>query len=107
MIRGIVKMAETAAKRAKLTPLSIGTHNGHFHADEALAVYMLRLLPEYQSSQLIRTRDPALLSTCHTVVDVGSEYDVRLTEHAFCKSRSNIKVNFENLDCKCSLFHAA
>jgi uncharacterized UPF0160 family protein len=36
---------------------------------------MLRLLPTYQSSQLIRTRDPALLQTCHIVVDVGGEYD--------------------------------
>jgi len=68
-------MAETAAKRLKTSPISIGTHNGHFHADEALAVYMLRLLPAYQTSQLIRTRDPALLETCHTVVDVGGEYD--------------------------------
>jgi uncharacterized UPF0160 family protein len=68
-------MAETAAKRLKTSPVSIGTHNGHFHADEALAVYMLRLLPTYQSSQLVRTRDPALLQTCHTVVDVGGEYD--------------------------------
>jgi uncharacterized UPF0160 family protein len=53
----------------------IGTHNGHFHADEALAVYMLRLLPTYASSPLVRTRDPALLDTCHTVVDVGGVYD--------------------------------
>ena len=68
-------MAETAAKRLKISPVSIGTHNGHFHADEALAVYMLRLLPTYSDSKLIRTRDPALLDTCHTVVDVGGEYD--------------------------------
>lgn len=67
-------MAETAAKRLK-TDISIGTHNGHFHADEALAVYMLRLLPTYQSASLVRTRDPALLAQCHTVVDVGGEYD--------------------------------
>ena len=58
-----------------MSPPIIGTHSGHFHADEALAVYMLRLLPAYHSSQLIRTRDPALLQTCDTVVDVGSEYD--------------------------------
>ncbi|KAI9879976.1 MAG: hypothetical protein M1830_006093 [Pleopsidium flavum] len=66
---------ETAPKRLKTstTPL-IGTHNGHFHADEALAVYLLRLLPTYTPSTLVRTRDPALLSTCHTVVDVGGEY---------------------------------
>jgi len=58
-----------------MSPLTIGTHNGHFHADEALAIYMLRLLPTYHSSELIRTRDPTLLQTCHTVVDVGGEYE--------------------------------
>jgi uncharacterized UPF0160 family protein len=68
--------AEIATKRVKTDPRVIGTHNGHFHADEALAVYMLRLLPEYASASLVRTRDPALLETCHTVVDVGGEYDV-------------------------------
>ena len=35
---------------------------------------MLRQLPAYTSSSLVRTRDPAVLSTCHTVVDVGGEY---------------------------------
>jgi uncharacterized UPF0160 family protein len=38
-------------------------------------VSMLKLLPSYLDSQLIRTRDPAVLATCHTVVDVGGEYD--------------------------------
>ena len=70
----IFKMAEAAAKRLKPT-LQIGTHNGHFHADEALAVHMLRSLPTYASASLVRTRDPALLADCHTVVDVGGEYD--------------------------------
>ncbi|KAI1408412.1 metal-dependent protein hydrolase [Hypoxylon sp. FL1857] len=72
-------MAESAAKRIKTSEvgsgIKIGTHNGHFHADEALAVYMLRLLPTYANSSLVRTRDPSLLETCHTVVDVGGEYD--------------------------------
>jgi uncharacterized UPF0160 family protein len=36
---------------------------------------MLRLLPSYLDSQLVRTRDPELLAKCHTVVDVGGEYD--------------------------------
>ncbi|KAK8215145.1 hypothetical protein M8818_002155 [Zalaria obscura] len=53
----------------------IGTHSGHFHADEALAVYILRLLPDYANSTLIRTRDAEKLATCHTVVDVGGTYD--------------------------------
>jgi hypothetical protein len=53
----------------------IGTHSGHFHADEALAVYLLRLLPEYSNSTLVRTRDADKLAPCHTVVDVGGVYD--------------------------------
>lgn len=50
-------------------------NSGHFHADEALAVYMLRMLTPYKHFDLVRTRDPAILETCHTVVDVGGEYD--------------------------------
>ncbi|EHA55682.1 hypothetical protein MCOR27_003051 [Pyricularia oryzae] len=76
------RMAESAAKRLKTEggssegPVTIGTHNGHFHADEALAVYMLRQhIPTYAGASLVRTRDPAALARCHTVVDVGGEYD--------------------------------
>ncbi|KEQ92218.1 hypothetical protein AUEXF2481DRAFT_68899 [Aureobasidium subglaciale EXF-2481] len=65
----------SAAKRVKMSGPVIGTHSGHFHADEALAVYLLRLLPEYSNSTLVRTRDPEKLAPCHTVVDVGGVYD--------------------------------
>ncbi|PHH70633.1 hypothetical protein CDD82_7005 [Ophiocordyceps australis] len=72
-------MAESLAKRLKVSAQTagpvIGTHNGYFHADEALAVHMLRMLPTYQHSPVVRTRDAAVLATCHTVVDVGGEYD--------------------------------
>lgn len=76
----ILRMTENAAKRLKTdvagSPVTIGTHNGHFHADEALAVHMLRQhVPLYAGANLVRTRDPAVLATCHTVVDVGGEYD--------------------------------
>jgi len=73
-----LKMAENAAKRLKTDNgvVAIGTHNGHFHADEALAVYMLRThVPTYAGAKLVRTRDPKKLDECHTVVDVGGEYD--------------------------------
>ena len=30
---------------------TIGTHSGHFHCDEALACYMLKLLPEYKDAR--------------------------------------------------------
>ena len=36
---------------------------------------MLRMLPTYQASPLVRTRDPAVLATCDIVVDVGATYD--------------------------------
>lgn len=59
----------------------IGTHNGHFHADEALAVYLLRLLPEFKHASLVRTRDPETLDTCTIVVDVGGVHDDSLLRY--------------------------
>jgi len=53
----------------------IGTHNGTFHCDEALAVYMLRLTEAYRDADVKRTRDPNILDTCDIVVDVGAVYD--------------------------------
>jgi len=53
----------------------IGTHDGSFHCDEALAVSLLKLLPEYRGAQVVRTRNPDILSQCHVVVDVGAKYD--------------------------------
>ena len=78
MIRTLARMASAPSpKRVRMdtsTGPLIATHNGHFHADEALAVYMLRLLPSYASSPLLRTRDTEQLKTAHIVVDVGGEY---------------------------------
>ncbi|KAG9285871.1 hypothetical protein G9A89_013296 [Geosiphon pyriformis] len=53
----------------------IGTHNGQFHCDESLAVFMLRQTEAFRGSQLIRTRDPEKLKGCDVVVDVGGVYD--------------------------------
>lgn len=76
LIRTLKMSTESAPKRLKTDAITIGTHNGHFHADEALAVHMLRThVPLYSAARLIRTRDPAQLAECHTVVDVGGEYD--------------------------------
>ena len=74
-------MAETVAKRQKTGGPLIGTHSGHFHADEALAVYMLRLLPTYSHSPLVRSRDQDVLQKCHTVVDVGGQYDPSINRY--------------------------
>jgi len=79
---------EPQAKRMRMTDESaqapvIGTHNGHFHADEALAVYLLRLMPAYHNATLVRTRDPAKLAPCDVVVDVGGvhEHDQSRYDH--------------------------
>ncbi|ORX57570.1 metal-dependent protein hydrolase [Hesseltinella vesiculosa] len=53
----------------------IGTHSGHFHCDEALAVWMLKQTTEFKNASLVRTRDPAKLNECSVVVDVGGVYD--------------------------------
>ncbi|CAG8633065.1 1918_t:CDS:10 [Ambispora gerdemannii] len=53
----------------------IGTHNGSFHCDEALAVFMLRQTQAFKNSTLIRTRDQQKLDECDIVVDVGGVYD--------------------------------
>jgi len=65
---------QPAAKRARSTPL-IATHSGTFHCDESLAVFLLRLLPAYRDSSLVRTRDSKLLADADIVVDVGGEYE--------------------------------
>ncbi|KAI0067691.1 metal-dependent protein hydrolase [Artomyces pyxidatus] len=53
----------------------IGTHNGTFHCDEALAVFLLRLTATYRDADVKRSRDPKVLDTCDIVVDVGAVYD--------------------------------
>ncbi|KAF8642340.1 hypothetical protein AX16_009609 [Volvariella volvacea WC 439] len=53
----------------------IGTHNGTFHCDEALAVFLLRQTSTFRDAVVKRTRDPTILDTCDIVVDVGAVYD--------------------------------
>lgn len=66
----------TLEKHRKMSTFSekcvIGTHNGVFHCDEALACFMLRLI--YPVANIVRTRDQKILDTCDIVVDVGGEY---------------------------------
>ena len=63
-------------KVTKLDGGKIGTHNGSFHCDEALACFFLKQLPEYENSEIVRSRDPEKLSECEIVVDVGGVFDV-------------------------------
>jgi hypothetical protein len=54
---------------------TIGTHDGSFHCDEALAISMLKCLPQFENATVVRTRKPDVLAACHMVVDVGAVYD--------------------------------
>ncbi|EDQ90835.1 uncharacterized protein MONBRDRAFT_20236 [Monosiga brevicollis MX1] len=55
--------------------VKIGTHDGTFHCDEALACFLLKRLPEYQDAEIVRTRDLEKLKACDIVVDVGAVFD--------------------------------
>ena len=78
----------------------IGTHDGSFHCDEALAVSMLRLLPSYKSSPIIRTRNPDILAKCNIVVDVGAVYDPE--RHLYDHHQREFTDKLENYNTKLS-----
>ena len=65
-----------------MTPKQICTHSGSFHADESLAVFMLKLLPEYKDAKLVRSRNPEDWEQSDIVVDVSAKYDgVKYFDH--------------------------
>lgn len=60
----------------------ICTHSGNFHADEALGVYMLRLLDEYKTAKIVRSREPSKWEEADIVIDVSGKYDgVKYFDH--------------------------
>ena len=73
-------MSDPSFKRARLDELPassriIGTHSGSFQADEAMGVWLLRQLPDYRRSTVVRSRDAATLDPLDIVIDVGGVYD--------------------------------
>ena len=75
MRRLLVKMAHYS-RNALNNPINrIGTHNGAFHCDDALACYMLKILPECSTAKIVRSRDQGTLDECDIIVDVGSVFD--------------------------------
>ncbi|KAK9467395.1 metal-dependent protein hydrolase [Lipomyces arxii] len=68
-------MAVDPASKKSKTEMKIGTHSGTFHADEALAVFMLKLLPRFKNSTVVRSRVPDVLEECDIIVDVSGKYD--------------------------------
>lgn len=56
-------------------PRSFGTHDGTFHADEVTACALLLVFDMIDEDKIFRSRDPAILSQCEFVCDVGGIYD--------------------------------
>ncbi len=55
--------------------LTVATHDGTFHADDAFAVAAIRLAHPGRDVQVIRSRDPRQLAACDLRVDVGRASD--------------------------------
>lgn len=72
---GILLSGVDSSHRSRSSTMKICTHSGNFHCDEALAIALLKLLPEYSDATIIRTRDQAVIDGCDVVVDVGNVYD--------------------------------
>lgn len=63
-----------ASSTPRVVP-TIATHDGTFHWDDCLAVWLLRQHPDYLTATIIRTRRQELLDEADVVVDVGGVYD--------------------------------
>lgn len=62
----------------------IGTHDGTFHCDDVTACFMLKKLDRFKNHDIVRTRNPELLSQAEIIVDVGAVFDaekLRLDHH--------------------------
>lgn len=53
--------------------MTIGTHSGSCHADDAISVAILVAL--HPGATVVRSRSPEVWATCDFLVDVGGEYD--------------------------------
>lgn len=70
-------------RRLIFSEMKIGTHDGRFHCDEALACAMLKnYTQKFRNATIVRSRDPKILEECDVVVDVGGKYEPpRLLDH--------------------------
>ncbi len=55
-------------------PLIVATHDGPFHADDVMAVALVRVFVD-PDARVIRSRDPARWEEADVVVDVGGRFD--------------------------------
>lgn len=92
----IVKQSVQHIRSYNTRMVKIGTHNGSFHADEALACSMLKILPQYKDAEIVRSRDPSTLDKCDIVVDVGGVYDP--ARHRYDHHQKTFGESFSSID---------
>jgi uncharacterized UPF0160 family protein len=55
---------------------TIGTHDGVFHADDAMGCMLLKnYTNDFKNGQIVRSRNPEVLNKLDVVIDVGGIYD--------------------------------
>ncbi|KAF4687237.1 hypothetical protein FOZ60_004205 [Perkinsus olseni] len=65
-----------SATLPSIRPVTIATHSGKFHCDEVLGTVMLdKILGGPNNYNLVRTRNPEVISKADIVIDVGAEFD--------------------------------
>ena len=69
------KLSSMANDIGKRKAVTIGTHNGTFHCDEALGCFLLSKTETYKDADVVRSRDPAVLANLDVVIDVGGVYE--------------------------------
>ena len=57
--------------------LTIATHDGEFHCDDALGVWLVKQTDRFRDASILGTRDSPLLDEADVVVDVGGVHDPR------------------------------
>lgn len=59
----------------KIYRYTVGTHDGVFHADEVMAIAIIRLFLNTAEIEVTRTRDVLVLKDMEYVIDVGGKYE--------------------------------
>ena len=69
--------------------ITVGTHNGEFHADEIFALSILKKI--YSNMKIIRTRDREKLKRMDFRVDVGNKYNSKTNDYDHHQKEFDLK----------------
>lgn len=65
------------ANAGKRKMVTIGTHSGSFHCDEALGCWLLQHTDQFKDGQIVRSRDPEVLAQADIIID-GAPLSARI-----------------------------